>query len=686
MTRKLPKITPPVAATEPRSFHIHGETYIDHYAYLRDHTDPRVEMYIAAENAYTAAMTTTWRGFQNTLFAELTRRMVEDDNTVPEHINEYWYYARVEAGKEYPLHCRRAGLNAPEQVYLDENNLADGRDYFDLATLSVCPRHKLVAFVVDTQGDERYRLRINDISNKEPLDDEIHNVGQDLVWLEDANTLLYTKTDANSRPYAVYAHRIGTPVSSDRLLFEEAEPAFLVNVWKSRSKDYVFIEAQSNTTSEVHCVEARESDRAPRLIRQRQTDVEYYLDHHGDRFYVLTNLDAPNFKMMETSISNPQVWRVWIPERPDSTIEFLEVFADYVVVGERQQGIEHLRVIDMKTEKAHIIAFPDALFCVDVEDLDDYHCAFLRMNYSSLVTPECVIDYDVSSRQRRLRKQQKVPDYDESNYQLGRLYSINDRGIRVPISILHRKELCLDGSHPLLLVGYGAYEESLDVDFNSDYLSLLDRGVVIALAHVRGGGELGYDWYEQGRLGNKEHSFSDFLDCAEYLISSGYTAAGKIAAWGASAGGLLVAVAAQRRPELFAAVVAEMPFVDIVNTLMDRSLPLTVHDYEEFGNPANEGEYRYLRRYSPYDNVSAQQYPPMLITAGLHDQRVGYWESLKWVAKLRNLKTDDNLLLLKIDTTGHYGETGRYQDLKRTAFFYSFLLNMWGLGDDDHPC
>ncbi len=682
MTRKPPKVMPPVAATEPRSFYIHGETYVDHYAYLRDRTDPRVEKHIAAENAYTAAITTTWRGLQDTLFSELTRRMLEDDTTVPEHIDEYWYYARVEAGKEYPLHCRRAGLSAPEQVYLDENNLADGRDYFDLATLSVCPRHKRVAFVVDTQGDERYRLRIKEISNNELLDDEIQGVGEDLAWLGDANTLLYVKTDANSRPYAVYAHRVGTPVSSDNPLYEEQDPAFFVNVWKSRSKDYVFIESQSNTTSEVRCVKARESAMAPRLIRQRQSDVEYYLDHHGDRFYILTNLDAPNFKIMQALVGDPKVWRQWIPERPDSTIEFLEVFADHVVVGEREQGIERLRVIDIKTGTDHIIAFPDVLYCVDVEDLDNYHCSFLRMNYSSLVTPECVIDYDVPSRQRRLRKQHKIPGYDEANYQLSRLYSIDDQGIRVPISILHRKELRLDGSHPLLLVGYGAYEESLDVEFNSDYLSLLDRGVVIALAHVRGGGELGYDWYDQGRLGNKEYSFSDFLNCAEWLISQGYTAAGKIAAWGASAGGLLVAVAAQRRPELFAAVVAEVPFVDIVNTLLDPNLPLTVHDYEEFGNPANEREYRYLRSYSPYDNVSAQQYPPMLVTSGLHDRRVGFWESLKWVAKLRSVKTDDKLLLLKVDTTGHYGETGRYQDVKRTAFMYSFLLNVWGVGDD----
>jgi oligopeptidase B len=679
---QTPQVAPPVAETEPRTFHIHGDTYIDHYAYLRDRTDPRVEKNIAAENAYTAAFTATWRGLQNILFAELTRRMVEDDSTVPERINEFWYYARVEAGKEYPLHCRRSDSSAAEQVYLDENQLAVGRDYFDLATLSVCPRHRLVAFVVDTQGDECYRLQIKEINNDELLDDEIEDVGEDLAWLEDANTLLYTKADANSRPYAVYAHRIGTPVSSDSLLFEEEDTAFFVNVWKSRSRDYVFIESQSNTTSEVRCVKARESELAPKLIRTRQTDVEYYLDHHDDRFYVLTNLDAPNFTIMEASVSDPRAWRRWMAEQPDVTVEFLEVFADHVVVGERQQGLERLRVIDMKSGQGHIIVFPDALFYVDVEDLDDYHCKFLRLNYSSLATPECVIDYDVSSRHRRLRKQHKVPGYDASDYQLDRLYSTNGRGLRIPISILHRKALRLDGNHPLLLIGYGAYEESLDVEFNSDYLSLLDRGVVIALAHVRGGGELGHDWYEQGRLDNKEHSFSDFLNCAEYLISSGYTAAGKIAAWGASAGGLLVAVAAQRRPELFAAVVAEVPFVDIVNTLLDPSLPLTVHDYEEFGNPENERDYRYLRSYSPYDNVSPQEYPPMLVTTGLYDQRVGFWESLKWVAKLRSVKTDNNPLLLKLDTTGHYGETGRYQDLKHTAFVYSFLLKMWGLGDD----
>ncbi len=686
MARRLPKITPPVAAKEARVFRIHGQDYIDHYAYLRDRSDPRLAAYIAAENAYAASVTTQWRRLQNTLFAELTHRMVEDDNTVPEQINEYWYYARVEAGKEYPLHCRRSTLEGPEHVYLDENNLADGRDYFDLATLSVCPRHRLVAFVVDTQGNERFRLRIKEISSGALLPDRIQDVGEDLVWLQDGDTFLYAKTDANGRPYAVYAHIIGTPVASDILLFEEGDPAFFVNVWKSRSKNYIFIESQSNAASEVRYVDARCPDLAPTLIRARQTDVEYYVDHHGDRFFVLTNLDAPDFKIMEASVDDPTVWRQWRPGQPDSTVESLDLFADYMVVGERRHGLERLRVIDIRTEQDHIIAFPDALFCVDVEDLDDYHCAFLRMNYSSLVTPERVIDYDVSSRQSRVRKQHKVPGYDETNYQLSRMYASSDHGFRIPISALHRKDLLLEGNHPLLLIGYGAYEESLDVEFNSDYLSLLDRGVVIALAHVRGGGELGHDWYEQGRLRNKEHSFSDFLECAEYLISRGYTAAGKIAAWGASAGGLLVAVAAQRRPELFAALVAEVPFVDVVNTLLDPSLPLTVHDFEEFGNPANESEYHYLRGYSPYDNVRTQDYPPMLITTGMHDQRVGYWESLKWVAKLRAIKTDDNLLLLKIDTTGHYGDAGRYQNLKRTALIYSFLLNMWGMGDDDRSC
>ncbi len=658
---------------------IHGEVCIDPYAYLHDRADPRVPDYIAAENAHTAAVTESWRGLKNTLFSELARRMVEDDNTLPECIDDHWYYARVEAGKEYPLHCRRRGANAPEQVYLDENQLAQDRDYFDLATLSVCPRHELVAFVVDTQGDERYRLYIEDIGDKQLLADEIPDVGQDLAWLEDATTLLYTKTDANSRPYAVYAHVIGTPVTSDRLLFEEVDAAFFVSVWKSRSREYVFIETQSNSTSEVYCLDAKEIQLAPSLIRPRQMDVEYYLDHHGDRFFVLTNVDAADFKIMQASVAEPGVWYEWMPEQADSTVEFLEVFAGHMVIGERHNGLDRLRVVDMNSGEDHVIAFPDALYCVDVEDLDDYHCTFVRMNYSSLVTPECVIDYDISSRQSQVRKQHQVLGYDASRYLLARVYAGADGGIRVPITLLHRKDLCLDGSHPLLLVGYGAYEESLDIEFNSDYLSLVDRGAVVALAHVRGGGELGYDWYEQGRLLNKENSFSDFLHCAEYLISTGYTAAGKIAAWGASAGGLLVAVAAQRRADLFAAVVAEVPFVDVVNTLLDSNQLLTVHDYEEFGNPTRERDYRYMRNYSPYDNVCARDYPPMLITAGLHDQRVGFWESLKWVARLRSAKTDDNPLLLQVDTTGHYGETGRYQDLKRTAFIYAFLLKMWGL-------
>ncbi len=686
MTRKstrLSSASPPSVEKDPRNFVRHDEIYTDDYAYLRDRSDPRVANYIAEENSYAATVIRGWDRLRDQLFSEMRRRTEEDDASVPERIDDFWYYVRVRAGDEYPLHCRRRDFSDTEQVYLDENQLAGELDYFDLATLSVCPQHKLAAFAVDEDGNERYLLQIKDIDDGTFLQETLSDTGEDIVWLNNAATLIYTKTDENSRPYAVFAHNIGTPQSTDVPLYEERDPSFFVSVWKSRSQEYVFIETQSSASSEVRYITAQEPGQTPILVRPRLPKMRYYVDHHDERFLILTNLDSPNFRVMAAPVSTPSDWYEAIPEPADATLEYIEVFARHLVVVERHEGIERIRIHEHGSGGEHLVPFPDALYSVDVEDLDDYHSSFLRITYSSMVTPDQVIDYDVVRRTSALRKQRVIPGYDPASFQISRCHARAGDGTSVPISVLHRRDLTRDGSSPLLLLGYGAYEESLEMDFNGDLLSLVERGVVVASAHVRGGGELGCCWHEGGRMENKEHSFSDFLACAEYLIEEGFTSRGRIAAWGASAGGLLVAVAAHREPQLFAAIVAEAPFVDVVNTLLDASLPLTVHDYDEFGNPNLERDYRRLLGYSPYDTVREQEYPPMLVTTGFQDQRVGYWEALKWVAKLRAMKTDDNPLILLIEDAGHYGETGRYREMRHTALIYAFLLHMWGIADDD---
>jgi len=669
---------PPSADRETRVYTLHGEAHRDEFAYLRDPDDARTRRYISEENEYFQACFDSVSGFRDRLYAELKERVIEDDESVPEVIDGYRYYTRVEAGRQYPIHCRRPDPGGTEEIYLDENRLADGGGYCDVSVVSICPRQERVAFSVDRAGDERYEILIAEMPGGESIRCAA-GAGDSIAWSRDGRYLLYTGLDANARPDSVWVYDLGA--RTHHRLYAEADPAFHVTVWLSRSLEWLFIDCASNTSSETLVLPAAEPWREPVVLIPRCDDVEYTADHHEDRFLILTNDTADNFRLAampaRPSTGEPDAELI----APDECValEFVDAYRGHWVVGELRDGVKHVSVRDPASGTRRYLPGAGPLAYLDVEDLYDYDAGIVRYEYSTPVTPHTTYDFDVGSSESIRRKTDSPPGYDEDAYVCERL-DVPSNGAQVPLTLVYRREAPPVGAEtPLLLTGYGAYEESVDMEFDSDLVSLLDRGVVVATAHVRGGGDLGPAWHDAGRLAEKHNSFSDFLACARYLIEQGYTGAGRIAAWGASAGGLLVAVAAHRAPRLFAAVVLEVPFLDVINTLLDPGLPLTEYDFDEFGNPAVLEEYQWIRRYSPYDNIRSQAYPPMLATTAMNDQRVGYWEALKWTARLRAEKSDDNPLLLKVTGTGHLGESGRYEAVRETAFVYTFLLDMWGL-------
>ena len=674
-------LPPPRADQATHVYTLHGEEHRDEFAYLRNPDDPRTQQYIRQENEYFHACFDPLSGFRDRLYTELKGRIIEDDVSVPETIHGYCYYTRIESGCQYPIHCRRPEEGGDEEIYLDENRLAGGARYCDVSVVSICPRQKRVAFSVDRTGDERYEVYIAAIPGGEPVCCA-SGTGDSIAWSQDGLHLLYTGIDANARPDSVWAYDLAAQTHSR--LYAEADPAFHVTVWLSRSLEWIFVDSASNTSSETRVISASGPPREPVVLIPRREDVEYTADHHEDRFLILTNDTADNFRLAAVPASactgEPDV--ELIPADDHVTLEFVDAYRRHWVVGELRDGVKHVSVRDPETGSGPYLPGSGPLSQLDVDDLYDYDASVVRYEYTTPVTPHTTYDFDVATGEKIWRKTAAPPQYDEDAYVCERL-EVPSSGVRIPLTVVYRRDMVWDhDAPPLLLTGYGAYEESMDVEFDSDLLSLLDRGVVMAAAHVRGGGDLGPAWHDAGRLSKKHNSFADFLACAHYLIERGYTRAGRIAAWGASAGGLLAAVAAQREPGLFAAVVLEVPFLDVVNTLLDTGLPLTEYDFDEFGNPAVAEEYRWIRAYSPYDNIRPQAYPPMLVTTAMKDQRVGYWEALKWTARLRSVKSDDNPLLLKVDETGHLGESGRYEAVRESAFMYTFLLDMWGLTPD----
>jgi oligopeptidase B len=672
--------TLPVAKIIPHITTIHNEEQIDNYFWLRDRDNPEVIQYLEAENKYTEAMMKNTEKLQETLYNEMKGRIKETDVSAPVKIDNYYYYSRTEKDKQYEIHCRKKGsLDANEEILLDENILAEGHGYFSIGVFEVSPNHRLLAYSTDTEGSEKYTIYVKDLTSGEMLKDVIPNTSYSLEWANDDKTFFYSILDDAMRPYKVFRHVLGTDPKDGKMVYHEKDEAFYVNVDKSKSKDYIFVTLGSNTTTEVHYLSADNPTEALKLIHPRQHDMEYYVEHQGDNFFIVTNDNAKNFKLVKAPVSNPskENWVDVIPHSDSVRIDSVEAFKNYLAVYERENGLKKIHIMNMAKNETHYVDFPEPTYSYWGSDNPNYDTNVLRFGYTSLVTPNSIFDYNMDTKERELKKQYEIPSgYDPSLYQSERIFAKASDGTSIPISLVYKKGIVRKGKNPLLLYGYGSYGISTEPEFSTSRLSLLDRGFIYAIAHVRGGEEMGRYWYEQGKLLNKRNTFTDFIACAEYLIAEKYTSSDKLAINGGSAGGLLMGAVTNMRPDLFNIVVADVPFVDVMNTMLDPSLPLTVIEYEEWGDPNNKQYYDYMMSYSPYDNVIAKDYPNILVTTSLNDPRVNYWEPTKWVAKLRALKTDKNLLLLKTNMgAGHGGASGRYDYLKETAFRYAFVLN-----------
>jgi oligopeptidase B len=659
----------------PKEIALHGDTRIDNYFWLRDRSDPDVIPYLEAENRFTEEVMAPAKSLQETLYHEILGRIQETDVSAPVKRDDYFYYTRTEEGQAYSIQCRKHGsLVAPEEILLDANVLAEGQKYFRLGNFAVSPDHRLLAYSTDLEGDESYTIQVKNLATGELLPDRIANTYYTLEWANDNRTFFYTVLDQTKRPYRAVRHELGSP--SDTSVYQEDDGRFALGLSKTRSRRFVFIELSSPLTSELRYLEASEPRGEFRVMLPRRQNVEYDATHHGEYFFIRTNDQAKNFRLMRTPVSDPAAtaWHEVIPARADVTIEGVDSFEDHLAIYERERGIETISIRD--GSGAYYIEFPEPVYTVSASGNAEYKTNLLRFSYTSLVTPTSVFDYNVRTRERELKKQYQVRGgYDASQYESERIFAKAPDGVEVPVSLVYRKNFERNGASPLLLYGYGAYGHSIDPRFSSDRLSLLDRGFVFAIAHIRGGAELGEEWHDHGKLLEKRNTFTDFIACAEHLISARYTSADRLAIMGGSAGGLLMGAVLNLRPEWFHAAIAKVPFVDTLNTMLDPTLPLTMAEYEEWGDPEDKQYYDYIRSYSPYDNVAPRAYPMMLVTAGLNDPRVSYWEPAKWVAKLRALKTDANVLLLKTDMgSGHFGPSGRYEGIKEVAFDYAFLL------------
>ncbi len=667
---------------------VHGDTRVDEYFWLRDRTDPDTIPYLEAENRHTEEWLKHTEELQKKLYEEMLGRIQQTDVSVPTKRDDYFYYTRTVEGKAYAIRCRKHGsLGAPEEILLDENALAEGHKYCRVGNFAVSPNHQLLAYSVDFEGDEMYTIRVKSLASGELLADEIPNTYYSLEWAADNETFFYAVLDEALRPYKIFRHRLG--VKEDTLVYHEPDERFTVELSKTRSRDYIFINIHSPVTSEVRYISTQNPESEFQIVLPRVQDTEYDVSHQpgadggGGSFFVRTNDGAKTFRLVEAPVANPSKpnWREIIPARPDVTIESVSAFRGRIVTEERHRGLIQIHIRDLQRGVSHAIEFPESAYSAGLGSNAEFDTNLLRFEYSSLVTPASVFDYDMETRTRELKKQQPVlGGYNPLNYACERLFAKAPDGVEVPISLVYKKGFVRDGRAPMLLYGYGSYGISIDAEFRSDRISLLDRGWVYAIAHIRGGADMGKLWHENGRMLKKTNSFTDFIACAEYLVANQYSSPARIGINGRSAGGLLMGAVTNLRPDLFGAVVAGVPFVDSLNTALDPTLPLTIGEYEEFGNPtASKDLYDYMKSYSPYENVTAKKYPAILITTGLNDPRVSYWEPAKWTAKLRAHQLDGNPILLKTNMgSGHFGSSGRYEYLKETALEYAFLLDRMG--------
>jgi oligopeptidase B len=685
MTDKT-KFSSPIAQKHLHTHSLHGDERIDNYYWLRDRENPETIAYLEAENQYTEAMIQHTESLQTDLYKEMLSRIQETDLSVPSRKDNYYYYTRTEEGKAYSIYCRKEGsLDAPEEILLDQNQLAEEHEYFALGVLSVSPNHQILAYSVDTTGAEKYTLYFLDLNTRKVYPQSIPDTYYSFVWANDNQTVFYTKVDSANRPDRLFRHSLDDSVENDVLVYQETDEAYFLSVGKTASDAYIILSLGSMVTSEVHFLDADRPTDAFQVFQPRSTGIEYSITHHGDYFYITTNEGAINFKLMKTPVNNiaKENWQTVIPHREEIYLLAAEAFVDHLVIDEMEAGIPKLRIYKFSTGEEHYISFPEAVYGLSGASNPEFNTNIFRFGYTSFVTPNSIFDYNLDTKERELKKETPVlGGYDRTQYVSERLYATASDGTSIPISLVYKKGMEKNGTNPLLLTGYGSYGFHYTVYFSSIRLSLLDRGVVFAIAHIRGGSEKGRKWYEEGKLLQKKNTFTDFIACAEHLIQTKWTSPQHLAINGGSAGGLLMGAVLNMRPDLFKIAIADVPFVDVVTTILDPSLPLTVIEWEEWGNPQDKTYYDYMKSYSPYDNVTAQNYPHLLITAGLNDPRVAYWEPAKWTAKLRDLKTtNDNLLLLKTNMdAGHGGASGRYEQLKETAFEYAFLLDRWGMG------
>ncbi len=677
----------PTAPKRPYSITQHGETRVDNYYWMRDRQDPEVLKYLRAESDYLEEVMGHTKPLQEMLYAEMKGRMKETDSTVPEKRGQYFYYTRTEEGQQYPIYCRRKeSLESPEEILLDQNLIAGGKSFCSVGAFIVSPDGDKLAYSVDVEGTEVYTLYIKDLTNRLIYPEAIANTYSSVYfhtgveWANDSEMLFYLTLDETERPNRLLIHRIGTDASDDKLIFEEEDESYLLFIQKTRDNAYIFTHHHSTITTETRFLSADQPNGKLRVLSPRQEGIEYMAAHQDGQFFIVTNDHAKNFRLMKTSVEHPEMeyWQEVIPHREDVLLDWIESFKDFIVLYERKNGLRQIRISAIDAlNHVRYVQFPETTYNIDWESNPEYDTNVLRFRYSSLITPPSVIDYHIDTGEWQLIKQDEIPSgYDISQYVSERIYATTSDGNVVPISLVYKKDLIRDGNNPALLYGYGAYGAAIDADFNSKRFSLLDRGFIFAIGHIRGGSEMGRTWYEDGKLFNKKNSFTDFIACAEHLIKEGFTSKEKLAIEGGSAGGLLVSACLTMRPDLFKAVIVKVAFVDVVTTMSDPTIPLTTLEYDEWGNPDNIEFYKYMLSYSPYDNIRPTEYPHVLITTGLNDPRVAYWEPAKFAAKLREVKTDNNLLLLQTNyASGHAGSSGRYDYLKEVAVDYAFLID-----------
>lgn len=681
------EITPPKAQKIAKKLEAHGDIRIDNYYWLNNPEDEKVLAYLKEENAYYEAMTAHTKALKASLFEEMKARIKEDDQSVPYKLNGYYYITRYETGKDYPIYTRKKEtLDAEEEILFDVNEMAKGHSYYNLAGINVSEDNKLVSFGIDTLSRRKYDIFVKNLETGEIYPERIPLTTGSATWGSDNKTLFYTRKDEKTlRADRIFRHTLGTDPKTDELVYEEKDDTFGTYVYKTKSRKYIVIGSYSTLTSEYRILPANSPTGKFKIFQPRERGLEYSISHYGKNWYVLTNKDeALNFKLMKTSEdkTSKNNWEDMIPHRNDVLLEDIDIFKDYLVISERNNGLTKIRIKKWIGETDYYLPFDNETYTAFTTQNPEFDTKVLRYGYNSLNTPASVIDFDMETKEKTVLKETEVlgGKFDKNNYQTERLWATAEDGTRIPLSVIYRKGIKKDGKNPTLVYGYGSYGATIDPYFSSVRLSLLDRGFIFAIAHVRGGEYMGRQWYEDGKLLKKKNTFTDFIAASKFMVDQGYTSPEHLYASGGSAGGLLMGAIANMAPNLYNGIIASVPFVDVVTTMLDDSIPLTTGEYDEWGNPNDAAYYRYIKSYSPYDNVSAKEYPNMLVTTGLHDSQVQYWEPAKWVAKLRDLKTDTNILLLQTNMdAGHGGASGRFEALKEVAMDYAFLLDLEGI-------